>query len=129
TPYLKKPPFHLSSGEKQKVCLASLLVLEPELLLLDEPASNLDPLATGWLVDFLGELEETVIITTHNLSLSTELGKRSLVLSRDHRLIYDGDLKDFLTDADKLIEAHLMHTHKHKHGQRYHKHFHIHDWD
>ncbi len=127
--YLDTPPFKLSGGEKQKVCLASLLVLEPELLLLDEPTSNLDPRSTGWLIDFLYELNLTTIITTHNLSLSIELGDRGLVLSEDHRLIYDGDLEDFIKDKEKLLEANLIHIHRHKHKEIEHKHYHVHDWD
>ncbi len=127
--YLDTPPFNLSGGEKQKVCLASLLVLEPEVLLLDEPTASLDPRSTGWLIDFLYELDITTIITTHNLSLSLELGDRGLVLSENHELIYDGNLEEFIKDKDKLIEANLIHIHRHRHKEIEHKHYHIHDWD
>jgi cobalt/nickel transport system ATP-binding protein len=127
--YLDIPPFNLSGGEKQKVCLASLLVLEPELLLLDEPTSNLDPRSTGWLIDFLYDLNITTIVTTHNLSLALELGDRGLVISEKHELIYDGNLEEFLKDKDKLMEANLIHIHKHRHKGIEHRHFHIHDWD
>ena len=73
---LGKTPFALSGGEKQKVCLAALLAVEPRVLLLDEPTANLDPRSTGWLVDFLHGLSITSIVTTHNLSLGSELGDR-----------------------------------------------------
>ncbi len=126
--YLDCPPFELSGGEKQKVCLASLLVLEPEVLLLDEPTSNLDPRTTGWLIDFLYELDLTTIITTHNLSLALELGDRGLVISEDHQLIYDGNLEEFIKDIDKLKEANLVHIHRHRHGNIQHKHYHLHDF-
>lgn len=126
--YLDTPPFNLSGGEKQKVCLASLLALEPEVILMDEPTSNLDPRSTGWFIDFLYELDITTIITTHNLSLSLELGERGLVLSEDHRLIYDGNLKEFLNDIEKLKEANLVHIHKHRHGSIEHRHYHTHDF-
>jgi cobalt/nickel transport system ATP-binding protein len=126
--YLQRPPFEMSGGEKQKVCLASLLVLEPELLLLDEPTANLDPRSTGWLVDFLQDLQVTTLVTTHNLSLGAELGDRTLVLSEDHRLIYDGRIDDLLGDREKLIEANLVHRHRHKHDGTEHQHYHVHQW-
>lgn len=127
--HLERPPFGLSGGEKQKVCLAALLALGPELLLLDEPAAALDPRSTGWLVDFLSELPCTVITTTHNLSLAPELGRRALVLGEDHGLLHDGPVDDFLGDADRLLAANLMHVHRHRHGAVEHRHFHTHDWD
>ncbi len=129
TRYLNKPPINLSSGEKQKVCIAALLALEPKVLLLDEPTSNLDPMSTGWLIDFLPELQLTTIIATHNLSLSQEMGNRALVLSKKHKLIFDGKLDDFLQDTEKLISANLVHSHRHKHAYFSHSHFHIHDWE
>jgi len=126
--YLNEPPFNLSGGEKQKVCLASLLVLEPQVLLLDEPTANLDPMTTGWLIDFLYELDLTTVITSHNLSLALELGDRGVVLSNNHKVIYDGNLEDFINDIEKLEKAGLVHIHRHKHGKLEHRHFHTHDF-
>jgi cobalt/nickel transport system ATP-binding protein len=126
---LDRPPFRLSSGEKQKVCLASLLALEPKLLLLDEPTAYLDPRSTGWLVDFLRELDLTYLITTHNLSLAPELGERTLVLSERGELIYDGPCEALLGDREKLVAANLVHVHRHRHGDVEHDHFHTHDWE
>lgn len=128
TPHLKRLPFSLSGGEKQRLALAALLASEPQLLLLDEPAAALDPRSTGWLVDFLAELPCTVITTTHNLSLAPELGSRALVLGEDHRLIHDGPIEPFLADQTKLIAANLVHSHRHRHGALEHRHFHTHDW-
>lgn len=127
--YLDRPPFQLSSGEKQKVCLASLLVLEPKLLLMDEPTATLDPRSAGWLVNFLQDLDVTTLVTTHNLSLASELGERTMVLSEQHELIYDGQLDLLLKDQEKLIEANLLHVHRHKHERIEHRHFHSHDWE
>lgn len=126
--HLRRTPFRLSSGEKQRVCLAALLVIEPKVLLLDEPTANLDPRSTGWLVDFLQDLELTLITTTHNLSLAPELGRRALALGEDHRLIHDGDLDALLGDMDLLQRANLVHTHRHRHGGHEHRHPHVHDW-
>lgn len=126
--FLDRPPFKLSGGEKQKVCLAALLALEPEVLLLDEPTASLDPRSTGWLVDLLQELEITTVVTTHNLSMASELGERALVLAEDHRLIYDGPVQGFLDDKERLVAANLVHSHRHRHGDTLHRHFHVHDW-
>jgi cobalt/nickel transport system ATP-binding protein len=122
-------PFQISSGEKQKVCLAALLAMKPKVLLLDEPTSNLDPRSTGWLVDFLQDLEVTTLVTTHNLSLAGELGDRTLVLAENHELIFDGKLTDLLEDRSTLLAANLIHTHRHRHGDVVHRHYHKHDWD
>jgi cobalt/nickel transport system ATP-binding protein len=127
--HLDRPPFQLSNGEKQKVCLASLLALEPEVLLLDEPTSSLDPRSTGWLIDFLQDLALTTLVATHNLSLATELGDRTLLLSEGHQLIYDGGATGLLEDDEKLVQANLVHIHRHRHGEEEHRHYHIHDWD
>jgi cobalt/nickel transport system ATP-binding protein len=113
TQCLNKPPFILSGGQKQKLCLACLLVLEPEVLLLDEPTANLDPKSTGWLIDFLNELKGiTTITSTHNLSLAPELGNRLIVLREGGSIIYDGEAEAFLQDQEKLIKAGLVHKHK-----------------
>jgi cobalt/nickel transport system ATP-binding protein len=129
TALLDRAPFGLSGGEKQRVCLAALLVLEPKVLLLDEPTANMDPRSTGWLIDFLADLGQTTLVTTHNLSLAGELGDRCLVLGEDHRLVYDGRIQEFLGDHDRLAAASLVHRHRHRHGEAEHSHFHAHDWD
>ena len=125
-PHLKRSPFQLSGGEKQKVCLAALLALEPQVLLLDEPTANLDPRSTGWLVDFLQDISVTSVATTHNLSLAGELGNRVLVLSEGHELIFDGRMEDLLGDEEKLLAANLVHSHRGG-GARDHR-YHVHDW-
>jgi cobalt/nickel transport system ATP-binding protein len=126
---LDRPPYALSGGEKQKLCLAALLALRPRLLLLDEPTAALDPRASGWLVDLLQELAVTTVTATHNLSMAPELGDRALVLDEQHRLVYDGPVDALLADRERLIAANLAHSHRHRHGGSEHRHFHIHDWD
>jgi cobalt/nickel transport system ATP-binding protein len=126
---LDRPPYALSSGEKQRVCLAALLVLAPRVLLLDEPTANLDPRSIALLVDLLAELDVTSIIATHNLSLAPELGDRALVLSEEHRLVFDGPLEALLADEGTLAAANLAHGHIHRHGGGPpHRHAHRHDW-
>ena len=125
---LDKSPLKLSGGEKQKVALAAIFAVKPKILLLDEPTANLDPRTTGWLVDFLQDLDITVVISTHNLSLAYELGSRAVVLDETHKIIYDGDLDTLYKDEDLLYKANLIHKHKHKHNGVEHSHFHIHNW-
>lgn len=122
-------PFELSAGEKQRLCLAALLVIKPRLVLLDEPTANLDPRSVGRLVELLADLDATVIASTHNLSLAAELGNRAVVLSEEHETIYDGPMQRLLEDRETLIAANLVHLHHHRHGVEEHRHYHSHDWD
>lgn len=119
---LDKPPFALSGGEKQKVALASILVLEPKVILLDEPSASLDPRATGWLVDFLRDCAATVVVSTHDLAMAAEFGERCLVLGEDGRIAYDGPLPRALADHALLERVNLAHTHRHRHGAGEHAH-------
>ena len=127
TPLSDKAPFTLSGGQKQKVALAAILALEPRVLLLDEPVSSLDPRASGWLVDFLLDCGKTVIVSTHNLSMATELGERCLVLGEGGRPLYDGPLREALHDRALLESANLVHRHRHDGVE--HAHTHTHDWE
>lgn len=129
TALLDQPPFLLSGGEKQKLALASLLAVEPQLLLLDEPSASLDPATVGWLIDTLLDSNMTVVAATHNLSLAAELGSRCLVLGSGGRLLYDGPVAAALGNLALLEEARLAHRHKHRHDGTLHTHLHVHDWD
>ncbi|NWG32015.1 MAG: ABC transporter ATP-binding protein [Rhodocyclaceae bacterium] len=128
-PRLDQPPFLLSGGEKQKVALACVLAIEPQLLLLDEPSASLDPATVGWLIDTLLEADTTVVAATHNLSLAAELGSRCLVMGEGGRLLYDGPVDAALANLALLEEARLAHRHRHRHGGATHAHLHAHDWD
>jgi cobalt/nickel transport system ATP-binding protein len=127
-PLLDKAPFNLSGGEKQKVALAALLALDPQLLLLDEPGASLDPATVGWLVDTLVHSERTVVATTHSLSLAAELGSRCVVLGIGGEILFDGPMRMALTGMALLEKAGLAHRHKHRHGGAEHAHIHGHDW-
>jgi cobalt/nickel transport system ATP-binding protein len=127
-PLLDKAPFALSGGEKQKVALAALLALDPQLLLLDEPGASLDPATVGWLVDTLVHSERTVVASTHSLSLAAELGSRCIVLGKRGEMLFDGPVRMALTGMALLEKAGLAHRHKHRHGGAEHAHIHGHDW-
>ncbi len=124
----KRHPGELSIGEKKRVALASILILEPQVILLDEPLSNLDPRTTGELIDLLLELGATIISSTQNLSLAPELGQRAVLISENHRKVYDGSFDELFEDEKLLLEANLLHIHKHRHEEKVHRHFHPHDW-
>lgn len=126
---LELAPYQLSGGQKQKVALAALLVLEPQVLLLDEPTASLDPQAAGWLVDYLIDCGKTVIASTHNLSMASELGDRALVMGEGGRLLHDGPVSAVLQDRPLLEAAKLMHRHRHRHDGMLHAHSHSHDWE
>lgn len=126
---LDQPPFLLSGGEKQKLALACILAIEPQLLLLDEPSASLDPATVGWLIDKLLDSDTTVVACTHNLSLAAELGSRCLVLGERGQLLYDGPVMAALENLALMEEARLAHRHRHRHGGTAHSHLHVHDWE
>ena len=126
--HLDTPPFELSGGEKQRLCLACLLAVEPEVLLLDEPTANLDPRTAGWLLDWLAERHITSVIATHQLALAGELGRRLVILSEQHSVAYDGPIESGLADLALLLAHGLAHEHRHQHGSASHRHVHSHDW-
>lgn len=76
-----RPPYHLSAGEKKRVALASVLVMQPELLLLDEPTTALDPPAQRELLATLGRLPQAKLIVTHDVPFALALGGQAAFLS------------------------------------------------
>ncbi len=100
----QRVPFHLSGGEKRRVALAGVLAMRPEVLLLDEPSSQLDPRGRRGLIRLIQTLEATKLIATHDLDLVLETCPRCLLLDGG-RLIADGVSSTLLRDA-ALMEAH-----------------------
>ncbi len=120
---LGDPPSDLSGGEKQRLCLACLLALDPQVLLLDEPTASLDPRTAGWLLHYLSECAVTTVVATHHLALAAELGERAVVLSESHRIVFDGTVEEALSDRRLLLENNLAYEHRHSHAG--HEHLHL----
>lgn len=126
-----RPPFLLSGGEKKKVSIASVLSLNPSVLLLDEPTTGLDPRTQVWLQELLWALEDagkTVIMATHDLSLAEDCSRRALVLDETHRIVADAPIDEILDDSDLLLRVNLIHEHAHRHDEELHVHAHRHDY-
>ena len=124
-----RAPYTLSEGEKKKVAIASVLSINPDVLLLDEPTSGLDPRTQRWFVELLLELRKTgktVIIATHYLDIVEEISERAVVLNEEHRIVADGETRAILSDTALLADGNLIHEHSHRHEETFHKHRHSH---
>jgi cobalt/nickel transport system ATP-binding protein len=104
--FADRPPHHLSFGQRRRVAVATVLAMEPEILVLDEPSSNLDPASRRELAEILTALDVTVLMVTHDLPYAFELCPRSVVLS-DGVIVADGSTYDVLTD-DAQMAAHRL---------------------
>ncbi len=124
-----RPSYMLSGGEKKRVAIASVLTMNPEVLLFDEPTNGLDPRTQCFLMELLIALNDagkTIVIATHDLSLVSELHAKVAVLSEDHRVESTGSSGDILKDEELLLKVNLIHEHIHFHGEKAHRHLHSH---
>lgn len=101
-----KAPHHLSLGERRRVAVATVLAMEPEILVLDEPSSNLDPAGRRELADILTDLDVTMLLVTHDLPYTLELCERAVILD-DGRIVADGPTAEILGD-EVLMAAHRL---------------------
>jgi cobalt/nickel transport system ATP-binding protein len=104
--FADRPPHHLSFGQRRRVAVATVLAMRPEILVLDEPSSNLDPTSRRELADILRGLDVTVLMVTHDLPYALELCPRSVVLS-DGVIVADGATDEVLTD-EAMMRAHRL---------------------
>lgn len=95
--YADRPPHHLSFGQRRRVAVATVLAMKPEILVLDEPSSNLDPASRRELAEILQSLPVTLLLVTHDLPYALELCERSLILS-DGVIAADGPTGAILGD-------------------------------
>jgi cobalt/nickel transport system ATP-binding protein len=126
-----RAPFQLSGGQKKKVAIGSVLVMNPEVLLFDEPTAALDPRTQGWLADLVVELNaagKTIVYATHDLQVLHRIATRCLVFSEEHRVLRSGSTEEILADESLLLRANLVHDHDHAHtgtaGTTVHRHPH-----
>ncbi|MDO8106268.1 ABC transporter ATP-binding protein [Isoptericola sp. b441] len=101
-----RPPHHLSFGQRRRVAIATVLAMRPDVLVLDEPTSNLDPAGRRELGEILDARDAALLIATHDLPFALQLCPRAVVLD-DGAVVADGPTADLLADAD-LMAAHRL---------------------
>ena len=104
--YADRPPHHLSFGQRRRVAIATVLAMRPEILVLDEPSSNLDPASRRELAQILRSIDVTILMVTHDLPYALELCERSVVLS-EGVIAADGPTRTVLADSDLMARHRL----------------------
>ena len=101
-----RPPHHLSFGQRRRVAVATVLAMKPEILVMDEPSSNLDPASRRELADIVRSLDVTIVMVTHDLLYAYELCERSVILSGGI-IVADDSTKNVLSNKE-LLAAHRL---------------------
>ena len=126
-----RAPYELSGGEKKRVAIATVLSMEPDVILLDEPTASLDPRSSAMLVDVIAglrDLGKTVVLTTHQLEIVPMLATRVVVFGdQERRPVASGSAEEILSNKELLVSTNLVHEHLHYHGEVAHSHLHSHD--
>lgn len=106
-----RAPFQLSGGEKKRVAIGSVLVMNPEVILFDEPTAALDPRTRHWLAELIVELHQvgkTIVVASHDLDLLDVLADRAVVFAEDHTIIGEGTPAQLLADRELLATANVI---------------------
>jgi cobalt/nickel transport system ATP-binding protein len=112
-----RPPHRLSGGEKKRVAIASVLVLDPQVLLLDEPTAALDPQSQGQMIDMISAWKDTgrtVVTATHDLHSVEDIADYCFVF-QSGRVVAEGASTEILQDEELLRRTGLLHVHRHTH--------------
>jgi cobalt/nickel transport system ATP-binding protein len=126
---LDRSPHQLSIGEKRKVAIASTLIIDPDVLMVDEPTAGLDPLTTRHIIDLLLQANhagKTIITSTHDLHIVEEISDTVHVFGQGKRIIRSGSPHEILEDSQLLQANNLIHIHSHRHKGKTHSHPHLH---
>jgi len=126
---IKRMPHQLSLGEKKKVSIASVLVIDPEVLLLDEPTAGLDPRTCRELIDLIDEYHaqgRTVITAMQDLHIVPDMADKVFILNEENSIAVTGSCEEILAQQQLLEKFNLAHIHKHKHDGSWHNHPHQH---
>jgi energy-coupling factor transporter ATP-binding protein EcfA2 len=102
--YEGRTSHHLSGGEKKQIAIATVLSMDPEILVLDEPTAGLDPRSRRRLINLLKELPQTMLVSTHDIPMVAELFSRMIVIDKGE-IVGDGDTHQLLGDKS-FIENH-----------------------
>ena len=104
--FIDRPPHHLSFGQRRRVAVATVLAMKPEILVMDEPSSNLDPAARRELAEIITSLDVTLLMVTHDLPFAHELCQRAVILSAGI-VAADDEISRVLSDK-QLLTAHRL---------------------
>ncbi|GAB62969.1 MAG: ABC transporter ATP-binding protein [Candidatus Jettenia sp.] len=129
--YESRTSYHLSFGEKKRAAIATVLSMDPKILLLDEPTSGLDPRSTSKFINILYTLKsqgKTILIVTHDIFLAQGIADKVLVFSEEKRPVAIGSYKEILSNYGLLLKNNLIYQHQHCHDYTVHKHEHRHGY-
>jgi cobalt/nickel transport system ATP-binding protein len=101
-----RPPYKLSAGEKRLAAIATVLPVFPEILIMDEPTSNLDPFARRTIIRLLKTFHHTKVIATHDLDMALEVCERTIILKQG-KIAADGPTDTLFKDRNLLAASHL----------------------